>query len=283
VRTYPDCISCILRATLGGARLGGASDELAWAIGAEGARIAAGWDRSLPPILLGAEIGRVLRQGLGQTDPYREAKRAANAAALTRYPHWRSEVARAPDPLLHALRLAAAGNSLDLGVHTAVDSHLDVDLAPPGFAVSDDEAFRATLDRSRQILFLADNAGEIVLDRILIEEFVARGKRVTVAVRGGPTLNDVTTDDAQQVGLNGIVEILTTGSDVPGVFLAETSAPFQDRFRDAELILSKGMGNFEGLSKEPAPLFFLLQAKCGPVAREIGVDLGSLVLLRGRG
>ena len=283
MRTYPDCLPCILRATLGGARLGGASEELAWAIEAEGARIAAGWDRSLPPILLGAEIGRVLRERLRQTDPYREAKRTANAAALTRYLQWKSEVTRAPDPLYHALRFAGAGNSLDLGVHAAVDSHLDVDRAPLGFAVSDFEAFRAALDRSREVLVLADNAGEIVLDRILVEELVARGKRVTVAVRGAPTLNDVTTDDAQEVGLDSIAEVITTGSDVPGVFLPETSAQFRHRFRNAELILSKGMGNFEGLSEEPAPLFFLLQAKCAPVAHEIGVDVGSLVLLRGRG
>lgn len=283
MRTYPDCIPCILGATLRGARLGGVPEEVAWAIATAGARISAGWDRSLPPILLGAAIGRVLREELRQADPYREAKRAANSAALACYPRWKREVARAPDPLFHALWLAAAGNSLDLGVHTAVAPHLDVDRAPPGFARSDYEALRAALSRARDVLLLADNAGEIVLDRILVEELVARGKRVAVAVRGGPTLNDVTSDDAQQVGLDRIAEILPTGSDVPGVFLAEASAPFRHRFQGAQLILSKGMGNFEGLSEEPGPLFFLLQAKCGPVAREIGVERGSLVLLRGRG
>jgi uncharacterized protein with ATP-grasp and redox domains len=283
VKTYPECIPCILRATLGGARLAGASDEEAWAVVAEGARITADWDRTLPPILLGAEIGRLLRTRVGQTDPYRGEKRAANTAALGHYARWKEEVARAPDPLFHALRLAAAGNALDLGFYAGVDPHHDVDCALQDFARSDYGAFRDALDRSREVLFLADNAGEIVLDRILIEELVARGKNVTVAVRGGPTLNDATTDDAHAVGLDEVAEVITTGSDLPGVSLPASSPQFRTRFRSAELILSKGMGNFEGLSGEQAPLYFLLQAKCPPVAQETGVEVGRLIFLRGPG
>lgn len=122
-----------------------------------------------------------------------------------------------------------------------------------------------------------------MLDRILIEEVLRRGKRVTVAVRGAPTLNDAATDDASETGLDRLAEIITTGADVPGTSLAACSPQFRARFRDAGLVLSKGMGNFEGLSEEPAPLFFLLQAKCAPVAQEIGVAVGALVLLAGRG
>lgn len=283
VRTYPECIPCILRASLNGARQAGTSDPVAWTIATKGAHIAAGWDQTLPPILLGAEVGRVLRRTLGVADPYHAAKGRANVAALARYPEWKREVARAADPLLAALRLAAAANSLDLGLHAEIDPHRDVARAPASFAHSDYAAFREALGASDEVLFLTDNAGEIVLDRILIEELLARGHRVTVAVRGSPTLNDATTDDARAVGLEGIARIITTGSDVPGVFLPSCSGEFQERFWGADLILAKGMGNFEGLSQERAPLFFLLQAKCAPVARETGVDIGDLVLLRGSG
>lgn len=283
MRTCPDCIPCILRATLGGARLGGGSEESAWEIVAEAARIAAGWDRSLPPILLGAEVGRLLRKTLGVADPYRAEKQAANAAALARCAVWKNEIARAPDPLLHALRLAAAGNSLDLGFHAHFNgTEVDEAIALP-LSRSDHSAFCADLDRVGDVLYLADNAGEIVLDRILIEELSAHGKTVTVAVRGAPTLNDVTADDAAAAGLDACAEIISTGSDVPGVSLAACSAPFRTRFRNAGLILSKGMGNFEGLSQERAPLFFLLQAKCRPVAQAISVEVGSLAFLRGHG
>lgn len=283
MHTYPDCIPCILRASAGGARLTGAPDPVTWIVVTQGARLAASWDRSLPPILLGAEVGRLLRQVLGTADPYRAEKRAANAAALSRYPRWKDEVARAPDPLLHALHLAAAGNSLDLGHHARLDG-TEVDAAAAlSFERNDYPALRRELDRSVEILYLADNAGEIVLDRILIEELVGRGKRVTVAVRGSPTLNDATADDAEAVGLGTIAHVITTGSDVPGVYLDECSPAFRQRFRSADLILSKGMGNFEGLSRTKAPLFFLFQAKCHPVAQEAGVPVGSLVLLHQHG
>lgn len=278
MRTYPDCIPCILRATLGGARLGGATDAEAWEVVAAGAGVAAGWDPRKPPILLGAAVGRVLRERLGR-DPYRDAKREANALALARYSGWKAEVARASDPLLHALRLAAAGNALDLGVHPAADPRRPVN---GEFAELDYAELQAALAEARTVLYLVDNAGEIVLDRILVEELLARGKEVTVAVRGSPTLNDATLEDAREVGLSGIAEVLTTGSDVPGVFLPEASAEFRARFGKADLVLAKGMGNFEGLTEVRRPVFFLLQAKCRPVAEEVGVPLGSLVLL-GRG
>lgn len=283
MNTYPDCIPCILRATLAGARLVSAADGAAWEVAAGGSHLAASWDRSQPPILLGAEVGRLLRRIVGVADPYLAEKRAANTAALARYARWKSEIARAPDPLLHALRLAAAGNSLDLGLYARLDgTEVDAAAVLP-FGRNDYDALCAELDRTSDVLYLADNAGEIVLDRILVEELVARGKEVTVAVRGGPTLNDVTTDDADAVGLDAIAEIITTGSDVPGVYLDACPPAFRSRFRNAGLILSKGMGNFEGLSEESAPLFFLFQAKCHPVAQEAGVGIGELVLLCGRG
>lgn len=283
MRTYPECIPCILRATVAGARRARAAEETAWGVAAEVARLAARWDRSQPPILLGAEAGRSLRRAVGVADPYDAEKQAANAAALARYAQWKDEVARAPDPLLHALRLAAAGNSLDLGLHARLDwTGVDAAAALP-FARSDYDRFRAALAAVRGVLYLADNAGEIVLDRILIEELRARGLMVTVAVRGAPTLNDATTDDARAVGLDKVAEVITTGSDLPGVSLPSSSPQFRTRFRSAELILSKGMGNFEGLSGEQAPLFFLLQAKCPPVAHEAGVEVGRLIFLRGPG
>ncbi len=282
MRTYPNCIPCILRATLGGARLGGAGENEAWEVVAAGARIAADWDRSKPPILLGAQVGRVLRKRLGR-DPYQEAKREANVRALARYNQWKAEVARAPDPLFHALRLAAAGNALDLGVHPEDDPGRTLESPSGEFARLDYAEFRSALAGALNVLYLTDNAGEIVLDRVLIEVLIEHGTTVTVAVRGSPTLNDVTMEDAQQVGLTAVAEVITTGSDVPGVYLDACSPAFRSRFQRAEIILSKGMGNFEGLSEEEAPLFFLFQAKCRPVAQEAGVRVGDLALLRRRG
>ena len=128
------------------------------------------------------------------------------------------------------------------------------------------------------VLILADNAGEIAFDCLLCEQLTRLGKRVTVAVRGAPTLNDATIVDAREVGLPEVAEVITTGSDHPGVLLSKCSQDFRRHFQDADLVISKGMGNFEGLSGEVGPIFFLLKAKCAPVARALGVEVGGLVL-----
>lgn len=134
------------------------------------------------------------------------------------------------------------------------------------------------LNEAQRILYLADNAGEIAFDRLLIEQIGPA--RVTVAVRGGPVINDATITDARAVGLHEIVEIIENGSDAPGTLLDDCSQEFKWRFAEADLILAKGQGNFEALSDEPHNIFFLLKAKCAVIAAHAGVPLGTHVLVR---
>lgn len=284
MRTYPECIPCILRASLTAGRLSGKGDEELWSALQEVARVCAAWAREKPPIALGAEVAAVLKRKLGEGDPFWEAKKEGNAAVLRLYPALKERVRSAEDPLFEALRLSAAGNALDLGVRpeVRVEEDLFVALSQP-FGRWDYGLFKKYLKGAGKVLYLADNAGEIVVDRILIEELLAFGKKVTLAVRGGPILNDVTFADLAAVGIPEEVEIISTGSDLPGVFLPLCSADFLAHFRGADLILSKGMGNFEGLHGQQVPIFFLFQAKCYPVAKEAGVEVGSLVLLGPRG
>ncbi len=280
MRTYPECIPCILQASLNAGRLGGAEEEKLWPALTEAAALCGRWDRENPPIALGAAVAAILREKLGGGDPFFSAKREGNAKVLALYPALKARVRTASDPIDAALHLAAAANALDLGVYREVDfvKMLERALASPR-GRWDLSEFKERLAKAQEILYLADNAGEIVADRILIEELLAWGKGVTLAVRSGPILNDVTLADIQEVGLPREVEVITTGSDLPGVFLPFCSPEFQRRFERAELVVSKGMGNFEGLSQERGPIFFLLQAKCLPVAKEAGVRLGDLVLL----
>mgnify|MGYP001096070214 CR=1 FL=1 len=280
MRTYPECIPCILRASLNAGRLAAAPDAELWPALAEAARVCASWARDQPPLALGAAVAAVLRRHLGQHDPFWAAKRQGNAQLLQLYPELKRRVRRSSDPLGEALHLAAAANALDLGVHEKLEgvNALAQALANP-LGRWDLPRFRDHLAKAQEVLYLADNAGEIVADRILIEELLDLGKKVTLAVRGGPILNDVTVADLGEIGLPEGVEVVTTGADIPGVFLPLCSEEFRTRLRGAQLVLSKGMGNFEGLSGERGPIFFLFQAKCVPVAKEAGVRLGELVLL----
>lgn len=280
MRTYPECVPCILGASLRAGRLAGAEEGKLWQALQEAATMCAQARAEDPPLALGAAVATALCRTLGEGDPFEPAKRKGNTELLALYPDLKARVRAAPDPLWEGLHLAAAANALDLGVQgdTNFLSLLRRALTAP-FTRWDFQGFATAFAQSRSVLYLADNAGEIVVDRILMEEFLERGKRVTLAVRGGPILNDVTLSDLAEVGLPPEVEVITTGAHVPGVFLPLCSPEFRTRLSQAELVVSKGMGNFEGLSQERGPIFFLLQAKCAPVAQEVGVKVGELVLI----
>jgi hypothetical protein len=231
------------------------------------------------PIEVGMETHRIVRDLSGCADPYASVKRRSNDHALSLLPELRRRVAEAPDPFLAAVKLAAVGNVIDFGA----DPDFDLDRAlEEGWAAdltgSDLSAFRRGVGEARDILYIGDNAGEIVFDRLLVEHLAAAGARVAFAVRGGPILNDATLEDATYVGMDQVAEVVSSGVRSPGTLLGHADSAFLDRFRRADLVLAKGQGNFEGLSDVAGPLFFLLKVKCPVIARHLGAELGSLVL-----
>ena len=138
------------------------------------------------------------------------------------------------------------------------------------------ERLRRRVQETKSILYLADNAGEIVFDRLLIEQLPR--DRVTVAVKGGPVINDATREDAEAAGLIDLVEVIDNGSDAPGTILEQCSPSFQRRFAEADLVIAKGQGNYETLNDVPREVFFLLKVKCPVIARDIACDLGHIAV-----
>jgi uncharacterized protein with ATP-grasp and redox domains len=139
-------------------------------------------------------------------------------------------------------------------------------------------AFGREAETATSILYLADNAGEIVFDRVLIETLGPQ--RVTVVVKGTPVLNDALAADAEAAGLVDFVEVIDNGSDAPGTLLEDCSEATRSRFQSAGMVIAKGQGNYETVSGATRPVWFALMAKCGVIARHIGCDPGSLVLQR---
>jgi uncharacterized protein with ATP-grasp and redox domains len=129
------------------------------------------------------------------------------------------------------------------------------------------------------VLYLADNAGETVFDRLLIETLDVP---VIYAVKGGPILNDATQEDALAAGIGRAAEVISSGADAPGTILSRCSGEFRQLYDRSELIIAKGQANYETLSEEGARVFFLLQVKCPVIARDVGTPVGSIVLRRGR-
>lgn len=276
---YLDCLPCFLRQALEAARRVTADERAQRAVLDAVALVLPTLPLDATPIDLGREVHRVVRDTLGVDDPYREAKRRDNDRVVALLPALRERVQAASDPLLAAVRLAAAGNAIDLAVSSDVDLERTIERGlEDGGGMADYPVLRARLACADDVLYLGDNAGEIVFDRLLIERLVALGARVTFAVRGRPILNDATKDDAAYVGMDEVAEVISSGSDGPGTTLGACRPDFLDAFRGASLILSKGQGNFEGLSDERAPLFFLLMVKCPVVARELEAPIGTVLL-----
>lgn len=283
MRTYLDCVPCFVRQAIDAARR--VTDETAVhdRLLREILCLAAEMHFDQPPPVMGQLIHQRLRELTGLDDPYAQAKRQANDWALKLLPELQRQVAGSRDPFATAVRLAIAGNVIDLGVK----SHLGRDeiMSAIGSALEDDidmesmELLRGHVQAAEHILYLADNAGEIVFDRLLIEQIGP--EKVTVAVKSGPIINDATRADAEMAGLVGRVEVIDNGYDAPGTLLDRCSAEFRARFDAADLVISKGQGNYETLNDCGRSVFFLLKAKCPVIAQDIGCRLGRLVIRSG--
>ncbi|HOW45279.1 MAG TPA: ARMT1-like domain-containing protein [Candidatus Aminicenantes bacterium] len=281
MRTQLDCIPCLIRQALDAARLTSRDPALHEGILRDMLRWTSGMDLSQPPPLMGQRIHRRLRALTGLEDPYRHAKEEQNRLGALLLAE--AGAGAAGDPLERALRLAVAGNVIDLGVsgsltESDVRAALGQALAQP--LTGDLREFRRQADRARTILYLADNAGEIVFDRVLVAALAPA--RVVVAVRGGPVLNDATLADARAARMHEVAEVVDNGSDAPGTLLSDCSAAFRRLYAQADLVVAKGQGNFETLSRERKNICFLFKAKCPVIAEHAGVPLGAHVLWRAR-
>jgi len=281
MKTTLDCVPCLIRQAIEASRLVALEPCLQECFVRDVLRWASEMDLDGPPPRLAQRIQRHLRELSRVEDPYRALKDQQNHLVLGLLPELQARLNAAPDPLGLAVRLAIAGNVIDLGVKVDLEEsevRQALEAALTETFVGDLEAFRQAVAEARSILYLADNAGEIALDRLLIAQIGP--DRVTLAVRGGPVLNDATRSDAQAVGLEGWVKLIDNGSDAPGTLLEDCSEAFCDQFRRADLILAKGQGNFETLSLAKCNLFFLFKAKCAVIADHAGVPLGAQVLVR---
>ena len=280
MRTYHDCIPCFVRQALDAARRVTDDEQVHEKLVRETLKLASTMPFDKPPPWMGQQIHRMLREAIGQQDPYRVAKRGANGFALRLLPELRGVIGAAEDPFEAAVRMAIAGNVVDLGVKSelstmeiqyALEAAMKVTLEGDAVDHLNDRA-----EAAERILYLADNAGEIVFDRLLIELLPI--DRVTLVVKGAPIINDATREDAETAGLTELVDVIDNGSDAPGTILEDCSPAFGRCFDEADLIISKGQGNYETLSGVDKEIFFLLKVKCPVIARDLGYPVGRLVL-----
>jgi uncharacterized protein with ATP-grasp and redox domains len=228
------------------------------------------------PAETGTMVYQIVSEVTGVADPYKSIKQQHIKETKSIYPELEKIVANSDDRLLTAIRIAIAGNIIDLGVLKEFDIVTDVKkILEQEFAILDYDAFKKQLEETKSILYIGDNAGESVFDKILIKELK---KPVKFVVRSIPIINDVTYEDAIASGLDEVSELIDSGCKSPGIILNQATPEFLELFNSSGLVISKGQGNFEGLSDCNRQVFFLLKAKCHIISNHLGVKEGSIIL-----
>jgi len=280
MRIYLDCISCFVRQALDAARFVTDDEQIHKEVVDQVLGMVSKMDMSQSPPVIAQQIHRLIRKLVGSDDPYYRVKKQFNTLALKLYPSLRKQIINSKAPFETAVRLAIAGNIIDFGAKSSLtESEVRMtinDSLSDYLDHGDIQKFKNAVTEAKEVFYLADNAGEIVFDHLLIEQLPI--EKVTVVVRGKPVINDVTTEDANLVGLDRIVEVIDNGSDGPGTILDTCSKEFLDRFEKADLVIAKGQGNYETLSGVDKNIFFLLKAKCHVIAEDIGCDVGEMIL-----
>lgn len=279
-----DCLECIVKQSLRAARIATKDVEVQRRILDDATARIFGMDLDDSPAWLSMTAYDLAAQHSGKHDPYRALKREQNEAALALEESMRERIRQSADPLETALHISAAGNVIDLGI---LHSHeIDIEkvieeVLHEKFAVDHSAALRAALADCRDLLFLLDNAGEIVFDKLLIEE-LQKHTTVTAVVKGAPMINDVLMEDAEFVGLTRICEVIDNGGGFIGSPLKHVPQAFLDRMAAADVIIGKGQGNYETIDDFDGNVFLILRAKCEVVAEHMGVKLNQVGLISTR-
>ena len=265
-----------MRQALDSAKISGADAKTQKSILDEAMHVLPVCDLGTTPPEIAHKVYGIVRRLTKNKDAYLTIKEDSNRKAMELYPQLKKTVKNSADPLMSAVRLAVAGNVIDYGLPHAFDINTEIEeCLKKDFAIFDFDRFRDALDSADRVLYILDNAGEIVFDRILIEEMK---KEVICAVREKPVINDVTRQDAVQTGLDSVATIITSGSEFPGTVLNKCRKGFLEEFSRADMVISKGQGNFETLSEANRIVFFILKVKCAVVARHLECDTGDIVL-----
>lgn len=290
MKTHLDCIPCFYRQALAAAKHAGASPEKQKEVLDNLAKILPNFPLTISPPEMAREIYSLVGKVLGiDNNIYAKIKDKSNKLALSIYDKLKTRIANSNDRLLTAVELAIAGNIIDYGAKTSlnIDEEVEKILAEENQEIKKESKlifnypeFKNVLEKSKNILYLADNAGEVVFDRLLIEELITTYQEIKIiyAVKEKPIINDALIEDAYQCGIDKHAEIISSGSDAAGTVLSLCSKDFLEIFTKADMVISKGQGNFEALLETERPIFFLFKVKCPVIAEEVNGTVGDIVL-----
>ncbi len=285
MKTYLECIPCFLTQALEMVKLVSRDKIEQKVLIDEIAKLIPDFALDCTPPEMARLIHKTMEEKIGEKDFYEKIKKQSNEKALKLYPRLKEKVKNSKDRLLTAVEIAIAGNVIDyasknsLHIENEIERLFISEFSQTEKTLFDYEDFKKDLNKVKTILYIGDNAGEIVFDRVLIEE-IPEDKKIIFAVRNKPVINDATLVDARFCGIDKIAEVISSGVDAPGAILKYCSPEFNNLFNQADMVISKGQGNYEALNEEARRVYFLFRAKCPVVASHAGLEVGHVVLMR---
>ncbi|MBN1298483.1 MAG: DUF89 family protein [Actinobacteria bacterium] len=274
MKVYLDCIPCHIRSAINSAKLLTSDAKLIEKTTKEVLLKVAQFGNYKNHLELYRDVANIVKENIEGNDPYRDFKAEFNRICMDISNELVKKIEKSKNWFDMALRVCLAGNSIDVMQGKKITKKKLLESIDAAILQKLDKEnikkFKQELIKAEEILYIGDNAGEIVFDRIFIQflnEKLDKKGRITYAVRGGPALNDCTVEDALMVGMEKFAKIITTGVDMPAAHLPRCSEEFKKAFASADLIISKGQGNLEALLEEKGNIFFLLKVKCPVIAK----------------
>jgi damage-control phosphatase, subfamily I len=269
LKLHVECIPCYIRQVLDAAKLVTDDQKILENIIRTSLKAAYEFDPDIVGLISQSKIQNAVKHLMPEKDPYKSIKKKFNEICMGMEDQINILIINSNDKFEASLRIALAGNIIDFGPKQHLSQKIIMNAIKKSLVQKLDKnnvlLLKSNINKCRKILFIGDNAGEIVFDKIFIENLPKN--KITYAVRGGPALNDSTIEDAKMVSMTGTVKVITTGLAMPAAILPLCSKEFLDEYNRADLIIAKGQGNYEALSDENQNIFFLLKIKC-PVISE---------------
>jgi uncharacterized protein with ATP-grasp and redox domains len=287
MKVYPECYNCFITQAIRSSKLHTSDKKKILSVVEGVVNKLTNIDHTLPPPIISEEVYKTIREKLGVDDPYKEIKRKYNDIAKSYDKFAKAKIKNSDDALFCSLKLSLAGNIIDFGGEMdkfSIEETIN-DTVASGFHINDMDKFKAKLQIAKNLVLLADNAGEIVFDKILLETIkdIYPGLNLYVFVRGGAIINDVTIEDANYVKINSVAKVIKTQKAIPGFWPNFCDKECKDIWANADIIISKGQGNFETLSEiSDARIFFLFIIKCKVVAEFLNLKKFSKIFLQNR-
>jgi len=276
-----ECVACIINQSVKVANAIGADETLKESLHSNVSQMSKNFSFAQNPPEIAADVYEKMAQIANKTDLYDEIKELSTQKAMALVPALKEKLRYSPEKLLTATKIAVAGNVIDLAA--AVEFDLEEELEKvfhTEFAQNDFRVMQAELTQAKSILVIGDNVGEHIFDYLFIEvlQELYPNAEYSYMVRGNPIINDVTMKEAKDAGFDTLCNLVDSGVNTPGFTYSRANEYSQKLFDSVDVVISKGMGNYECLNESKREnIFFLLKVKCDVVASSLGKTLGDII------